>query len=79
LLKMEADRVCAALGGHVVQALEVARHAAGRMRLGATLLLMGGTGRRRVGHGLGIVSAATAAPLPSLRSWRWSRRRFGST
>ena len=45
-------------------ALEVARHARGRMRPGGTLLLMGGTGGRRVGRGLGIVSAATAALPP---------------
>jgi hypothetical protein len=31
------------------------------MRPGGTLLLRGGTGGRRVGHGLGIASAATAA------------------
>jgi NAD(P)-dependent dehydrogenase (short-subunit alcohol dehydrogenase family) len=31
---------------------------------GGTLLLMGGTGGRRIGHGLGIVSAATAALPP---------------
>ncbi len=45
-------------------ALEVARNAVGRMRAGGTLLLMGGTGGRRIGHGLGIVSAATAAMPP---------------
>ena len=35
------------------------------MRPGGTLVLMGGTGGRRVGHGLGIASTATAA-LPPL-------------
>jgi NAD(P)-dependent dehydrogenase (short-subunit alcohol dehydrogenase family) len=34
------------------------------MRPGGTLLLIGGTGARRVGRGLGIASAATAAPPP---------------
>jgi NAD(P)-dependent dehydrogenase (short-subunit alcohol dehydrogenase family) len=48
----------------VVLALAVARSAAGKMRPGGTLLLMGGTGGRRVGHGLGIASAATAALPP---------------
>jgi NAD(P)-dependent dehydrogenase (short-subunit alcohol dehydrogenase family) len=38
--------------------------AAGRMPPGGTLVFMGGTGGRRVGHGLGIASAATAA-LPA--------------
>jgi NAD(P)-dependent dehydrogenase (short-subunit alcohol dehydrogenase family) len=64
LLEMDSATVRDALGGHIVVALEVARHAAARMRPGGTLLLMGGTGGRRIGHGLGIVSAATAALPP---------------
>ncbi len=64
LLEMDAAQVREALSGHVVLALEVARHAADKMRPGGTLLLMGGTGGRRVGHGLGIASAATAAIPP---------------
>ena len=64
LLEMDADQVRQALSDHVVLALEVARDAAAKMRPGGTLLLMGGTGGRRVGHGLGIVSAATAV-LPA--------------
>ena len=64
LLEMDAAQVRQAISEHVVLALEVARHAAGKMRPGGTLLLMGGTGGRRVGHGLGIVSAATAALPP---------------
>jgi len=61
MLEMDAAQVRQALGGHVVLALEVARNAAGKMRSGGSLLFMSGTGGRRVGHGLGIVSAATAA------------------
>jgi len=64
LLKMEAAQVRDALSEHVVLALEVARNAVGKMRPGGTLLFMGGTGGRRIGHGLGIVSAATAALPP---------------
>jgi NAD(P)-dependent dehydrogenase (short-subunit alcohol dehydrogenase family) len=64
LLEMDSAEVSRALSEHVVQALEVARNAAGQMRPGGTLLLMGGTGGRRIGHGLGIVSAATAALPP---------------
>jgi NAD(P)-dependent dehydrogenase (short-subunit alcohol dehydrogenase family) len=64
LLEMDSDQVREALSDHVVQALGVARHAAGTMRPGGTLLLMGGVGGRRIGHGLGIVSAATAALPP---------------
>jgi NAD(P)-dependent dehydrogenase (short-subunit alcohol dehydrogenase family) len=64
LLEMDADEVRLALSDHVVMGLEVARNAVGKMRPGGTLLLMGGTGGRRVGRGLGIVSAATAALPP---------------
>jgi NAD(P)-dependent dehydrogenase (short-subunit alcohol dehydrogenase family) len=64
LLEMSADDVREAIAGHVVLALEVARSAAGKMRSGGTLLLMGGTGGRRISRDLGIVSAATAVLPP---------------
>jgi NAD(P)-dependent dehydrogenase (short-subunit alcohol dehydrogenase family) len=64
LLEMDSAQVRRALSEHPVLALEVARHATGKMRPGGTLLLMGGTGARRVTRGLGIVSAATAALPP---------------
>ncbi|OLT18166.1 short-chain dehydrogenase [Pseudonocardia sp. CNS-139] len=64
LLEMAAEELRVAVSDHMVMALEVARNAVGRMRPGGTLLLMGGTGGRRVGRGLGIVSAATAALPP---------------
>ncbi len=64
LLEMDAGQVREAVSEHMVLALEVARSAVGRMRPGGTLLLMGGTGARRVGHGLGIASATTAAMPP---------------
>ena len=64
LLEMDSAQVRDVLSDHVVLALEVARNAAGKMRPGGTLLFMGGTGGRRVGHGLGIASAATAALPP---------------
>jgi NAD(P)-dependent dehydrogenase (short-subunit alcohol dehydrogenase family) len=64
LLEMDAAQVRESLSGHVVVGLEVARNAAGKMRSGGTLLFMGGTGGRRVGHGLGIASAATAVLPP---------------
>jgi NAD(P)-dependent dehydrogenase (short-subunit alcohol dehydrogenase family) len=65
LLETDAAAVREALSSHIVVALEVARLAVGRVRPGGTLLLMSGTGARRVGHGLGIASATTAA-LPPL-------------
>jgi NAD(P)-dependent dehydrogenase (short-subunit alcohol dehydrogenase family) len=64
LLEMDADQVREALGSHVVLGLEVARNAAPKMRPGGSLVLMGGTGGRRIDHRLGIVSAATAALPP---------------
>jgi NAD(P)-dependent dehydrogenase (short-subunit alcohol dehydrogenase family) len=64
LLEMDSAQVREALSGHVVVALEVARNAAGKMRPGGTLVFIGGTGGRRIGHGLGIASAATAALPP---------------
>ena len=64
LLEMDSDQVREALSDHVVLGLEVARNAVGKMRPGGTLLLMGGTGGRRVVRGLGIASAATAALPP---------------
>jgi NAD(P)-dependent dehydrogenase (short-subunit alcohol dehydrogenase family) len=64
LLEMTADEVREALSDHVVQGLEVARSAAPRMRPGGTLLLMGGTGGRKISRELGIFSAATAVLPP---------------
>jgi NAD(P)-dependent dehydrogenase (short-subunit alcohol dehydrogenase family) len=64
LLDMDIAAVREVLCGHVILGLEVARNARSKMRPGGTLLLMGGTGGRRVSRGLGIVSAATAALPP---------------
>jgi NAD(P)-dependent dehydrogenase (short-subunit alcohol dehydrogenase family) len=64
LLEMDAAQVRDAVSDHIVLGLEVARSAVGKMRPGGTLLLMGGTGGRRIGHGQGIASAATAALPP---------------
>ena len=64
LLEMDSDQVRQVLGDHVIQDLEVARNAAGKMRPGGSLVFMGGTGGRRISRDLGIVSAATAALPP---------------
>ena len=64
LLEMTADQVRGELGDHVVLGLEVARNAAPKMRAGGTLILMGGTGGRRIHRGLGLASAATATLPP---------------
>jgi NAD(P)-dependent dehydrogenase (short-subunit alcohol dehydrogenase family) len=64
LLDMDAAQVSDALSDHVARYLEVARHAAAKMRPAGTLVFMGGTGGRRISRGLGIISAATAALPP---------------
>jgi NAD(P)-dependent dehydrogenase (short-subunit alcohol dehydrogenase family) len=64
LLEMDAAQVREALSSHVVLGLAVARNVVGKMRPGGSLVLMGGTGGRRIDHGLGIVSAATATLPP---------------
>jgi NAD(P)-dependent dehydrogenase (short-subunit alcohol dehydrogenase family) len=70
LLEMDADQVREALSSHAVLGLEVARNAAPKMRPGGSLVLMGGTGGRRIDHRLGIVSAATATLPPFTAAWR---------
>jgi len=50
---------------HLLLPLQVARHAAGKVRPGGTLLFMGGTGGRRTAVGLVFISALTAA-LPAM-------------
>jgi NAD(P)-dependent dehydrogenase (short-subunit alcohol dehydrogenase family) len=64
LLEMTADQVRHEVGDHLVLGLEVARTAVAKIRPGGTLLLMGGTGGRRIGRDLGLASAATAAVPP---------------
>ena len=63
LLEMDPAQVSHALSDHIVLILAVARAAAASMRPGGTLLFMGGT-TGRVGHGLGISSAANAVLPP---------------
>ncbi|HEX6712297.1 MAG TPA: SDR family oxidoreductase [Thermoleophilaceae bacterium] len=64
LLEMSAADVHESLGGHVVQTLEIARSAVPKMRPGGSLLLMGGTGGRKISRELGLFSAATAVLPP---------------
>jgi len=65
LLEMDLEQLRRAFDTHLLRMLQVARHAAHKMRPGGTLLFMGGTGGRRPGIGMGIVSTVTAA-LPAL-------------
>ncbi len=79
LLEMDPAQVREAISDHVVLGLGVARNAAGKMRAGGTLVLMGATGGRRISRDLGIASAATRRSLRSRRGSRSSSRRSGST
>jgi NAD(P)-dependent dehydrogenase (short-subunit alcohol dehydrogenase family) len=60
MLEMTPDQVRETLSDHVVQGLEVARSARGKMGPGGSLIFMGGTGGRKISRELGLFSAATA-------------------
>src|SRR5947209_13430418 len=66
LVDMDFAQVRRPLDEHLLLDLQVARHAAPKMRPGGTLLFMGGTGGRRPGIGLGI--ASTVAKEASMSS-----------
>ena len=61
LAEMDFDAAGRALKNHPLLMLGVARHASAKIRPGGTLIFMSGTGGRRTGVGLGIISSATAA------------------
>src|SRR3954453_20714679 len=63
LAEMDFDEARRALGEHPMLMVGVARHAAGKVRPGGTLLFMGGTGVRHVGVG---ITSATRVALPAL-------------
>jgi NAD(P)-dependent dehydrogenase (short-subunit alcohol dehydrogenase family) len=50
---------------HLLLPLQIARHAANKIRPGGTLLFIGGTGGRRTAKGLVLISALTAA-MPAM-------------
>jgi NAD(P)-dependent dehydrogenase (short-subunit alcohol dehydrogenase family) len=64
LLQMSPEAVRTAMSDHVVTAIAVAGHLAQRGRPGGSLILVGGTGARRVKPGLGLASALTDAMPP---------------
>jgi NAD(P)-dependent dehydrogenase (short-subunit alcohol dehydrogenase family) len=65
LADMDFEEIRHALDEHLMLALQVARHAAGKVRPGGSLVFMGGTGARRPGVGLAIASTVTVA-MPAL-------------
>jgi NAD(P)-dependent dehydrogenase (short-subunit alcohol dehydrogenase family) len=65
LAEFDVDAARRDVESHLQLPIQVARNAANRVRPGGTLLFMGGTGGRRTGVGLSLISALTAA-LPAL-------------
>jgi NAD(P)-dependent dehydrogenase (short-subunit alcohol dehydrogenase family) len=65
LIDLDFEQARRALDEHLLLVFQVARHAFKKVRPGGTLLFMGGTGGRRPGIGLAIVSTVTAA-LPAI-------------
>jgi NAD(P)-dependent dehydrogenase (short-subunit alcohol dehydrogenase family) len=65
IVDMDFAQARLALEEHLLVAQQVARNAARKVRAGGSLVFMGGTGGRRIGSGLGLVSTVTIA-LPAL-------------
>jgi NAD(P)-dependent dehydrogenase (short-subunit alcohol dehydrogenase family) len=65
VLQMSHTEALEAISAHALLAVDVARYARDRMRPGGTILLMGGTGARRVSSGAGILTVI-AATIQSL-------------
>src|SRR5215468_8598159 len=61
LADFDVEKARPDLEAHVLLPIQIARHAAGKVRPGGTLLFMGGTGGRRTAPGLALISALTAA------------------
>ena len=65
LAEFDFDRARQDIESHILLPLQVARHAATKVRPGGTLLFMGGTGGRHVSRGNALISALTAA-MPAM-------------
>jgi NAD(P)-dependent dehydrogenase (short-subunit alcohol dehydrogenase family) len=65
LAEFDFDEARRDIEAHLLLPMQVARHATGKMRPGGTLIFMGGTGGRRTGPGLSLITALTAA-MPAL-------------
>jgi NAD(P)-dependent dehydrogenase (short-subunit alcohol dehydrogenase family) len=61
LLEMDLADARRELEDHVLLPLQIARDARAKMRPGGTLVFVGGTGGRRPGPGLGLLTTITAA------------------
>jgi len=65
LADIDIEQARRALDDHLILLVEVARHAAGTVRPGGTLLFISGTGARRPALGMAMIAMVTAA-LPAL-------------
>jgi len=65
VLETELEDVRRALDEHLLLVVQIAREAGPKVRPGGTVLFMSGTGARRPGIGVGLLSTVTAA-LPAL-------------
>ncbi len=65
LAELDFEEARRNLDVHLLLPLQLARHAAPKMRPGGTLLFMSGTGGRRTAVGFALISAMTAA-LPAM-------------
>jgi NAD(P)-dependent dehydrogenase (short-subunit alcohol dehydrogenase family) len=65
LAEFDFERARRDIESHLFLPLQVARHAASKVRPGGTLLFMGGTGGRRTAKGFALISALTAA-MPAI-------------
>jgi NAD(P)-dependent dehydrogenase (short-subunit alcohol dehydrogenase family) len=61
LAEFDVEKARRDVESHLLLPIQVARHAARKVRAGGTLLFMGGTGGRRTAVGLTLISALTAA------------------
>ena len=65
LAQFDLDTARRHVDAHLLLPLQVARHTAGKVRPGGTLLFIGGTGGRRTAAGRSLIAALTAA-LPAM-------------
>ena len=68
LLETDPAELGRGFSEHFLRTVQVARCASGKVRPPGTLVFMGGTGGRRIGRGLGLVSTVTVGLPPLIAS-----------
>jgi len=68
LLETDPSELGRGFSEHFLRTVQVARCASGKVRPPGTLVFMGGTGGRRIGKGLGLVSTVTGGLPPLIAS-----------